>query len=1708
MKTLSAILHPALLLLSLPLSGASAATIQWIGGGSTNLISNATNWGGTIPRIADGNSGEIGNATIRGDLPTAMQIVLDGTTWAKEGTTGAARDTDIVAGSDLTFNGGSFSTERHTWWRGVIRVNGLSLTVPGDWRMREGCKVYWNSGEALVGGFTDESTGALDFKLTGGRINSATYSIGTNSRIDFTGAKTGVLVARDPGYRATFESMITTGKIVVDGAPAQTNNFEILSTGSETRLTFVQPPPVALHLENQSFSLPESAAAGTLVGTITATSPQAGASFSYSIISGNFDNDFSLEPLTGRLKVAGTLSYSGIPTYRLLVQATDQTGNATTGTITINVQLPLAITTQWATGPSNGSIVTATNWNSGLPTRSPRKPGLINNGDIAKVVGRDDLYSKDLVLSGNAKLTGADRFGGPGGASVTLNDSSSWKASTLDFGRNATAPTSIQVNGPNAELTIDGEILISAASYHWTSIFQRSGKVSIRNFGGDNGVLHLMGGNCQARTTSVYVNFWPGSSGLLNMPAVDGLTVDPNGNTWDDDLYPFGANSYDYSKYYLMSMWGSGAISVAGQWGAPFEQVFQYSQGAGITLQQDQPFTTDGTRPIHLSGWVLRFNSLSGGVPYMKWLVDSGRVTWTLGERGSPVGSGSVLYSWVNSNGVKLFLSDNSLWAESAGSQDSPLYYPYLASYGIIGATNTAQGADLDTDLMDNLAEFAFGGNPTIDDRILRAPKLTTLQGPNGPKQMFRFFRRHDAENAGLKYRVQMSTNLNTWSDIEPTMVTNIDSIFETVGITVDLPQAFFRIILELNPGGKEAVPAERSIAVPRIYEFNNGEAMPQGDVDLRSPWLHIQSGATGPFSFRLSQDPSFQTGVLQSQPQAWQFWNPWQNLSAGTWHWQWGTGPAGSVQWNPGIHTFTIIATARTVNMPPNADQMANLLRTRQMPVLNCNPDQIGRLKNTMSSSELDEFSREVWRNTYEKLPPLAVTLSPASYTSRSAFESAVRSNLANKFYFVKRLIRGYAVFGNDLSANNTIYHPKTKALEILNAIKQEYDTRQWTYDWGSGPQTVTVATAAADFGGNIEVVANLCDALEMFESDLTPAAVTLFAGIAKRDYCKNPVVDAADFLTGGMPIATKLFNQFEHVYWDQHWDQIYIYYPCVYLPILMRYHPDLVESFKWSYNVYLYRGTMGGRNDGSWMDGNAYLGASEWTLVDILALYTKLTNYSFNFFDFSDWHRNFPGYIYFSNPPGSNHGGTFSDGVGFDPSGTSADTLVQIIHAHNPNTPVAKWDLLRRFGVGGRDLGRIDWVFERSTGSYQAMALLSAFEHYGRYVPTGTETPPGELARSFPDTGLVTMHTDHRTTANNFYANFRSTPYGAQYHAHPAQNAFNVGFGGKDLFWHTGYYNTGPYPFHDRLDYKSTWGHNAILPNKVTQLFDSTCGYGWLPRFVHGDKITYSLGDATMAYPTRDRPYIFAAGAPMLNELGYGYPEVERVRRHIMMLRPSHLVIYDELEARQPIPWMYLLQSRTNQNMTKRGDGWITAYNTIGSGTYGIGNFQLFCNTPVNTTVTNHFRFAHPSEFNDKYPNGYQRHHHAYIETTGKYEKMRFLSVIAVSKSGSATTVPAQITGATGSDGLFTVTLGSYTVKAQLDGNKAPYLEARDAAQTAVLVTGSNVQNITLNGVTRSASLRGSTLLMERGTYRGDIFVEDSDKLPDVFRLGNKYD
>ncbi len=157
---------------------------------------------------------------------------------------------------------------------------------------------------------------------------------------------------------------------------------------------------------------------------------------------------------------------------------------------------------------------------------------------------------------------------------------------------------------------------------------------------------------------------------------------------------------------------------------------------------------------------------------------------------------------------------------------------------------------------------------------------------------------------------------------------------------------------------------------------------------------------------------------------------------------------------------------------------------------------------------------------------------------------------------------------------------------------------------------------------------------------------------------------------------------------------------------------------------------------------------------------------------------------------------------------------------------------------------------------------------------------------ARCFADVGIVSLHTDLADTRQNLMVGMRSSPYGSLLHSHECQNGFNIFYGGEPVFRNSGYY-TSAGDDHSRQWYRATRGHNSVLIDGKGQPRGAE-SYGIIPRFLNGEHIGYALGDASNAY---------------------GDAGLRRFRRHLVLLRPNILVIYDDLEADHDARWQWLV-------------------------------------------------------------------------------------------------------------------------------------------------------------------------------------------------------
>jgi hypothetical protein len=341
---------------------------------------------------------------------------------------------------------------------------------------------------------------------------------------------------------------------------------------------------------------------------------------------------------------------------------------------------------------------------------------------------------------------------------------------------------------------------------------------------------------------------------------------------------------------------------------------------------------------------------------------------------------------------------------------------------------------------------------------------------------------------------------------------------------------------------------------------------------------------------------------------------------------------------------------------------------------------------------------------------------------------------------------------------------------------------------------------------------------------------------------------------------------------------------------------------------------------------------------------------------------------------------------------------------------------------------------------------------------------------ARAFRETGVVAMHTNLADTAHDLFVGFRSSPWGSYGHAHADQNTFNIVVAGERLFYSSGY-KVSDMDEHVLGWYKHTRGQNGILIDGKGQTY-GTEGYGWIPRYLHGEQITYTVGDASRAYGPK-------AG-------------LTRFRRHLVLLRPSTVVVYDELSADHDAEWSWLLHSMEKITVEPGKQ------RLFGSAANARSRVDLFGSVPLKFEVTDHF--AVPAvNWRGKTKEGEEVNYadnqwHFTAASARKTVNMRFLAVIQISLEGDQS-VFTEVTP--DKDGW--VRAGGWQIRAELDASKKPFLEVQSADGTAAFVTGK--ARIAVGGKENAATLPGSALLIENS---GDkrIAQEAVDELPKAAR------
>ena len=879
-----------------------------------------------------------------------------------------------------------------------------------------------------------------------------------------------------------------------------------------------------------------------------------------------------------------------------------------------------------------------------------------------------------------------------------------------------------------------------------------------------------------------------------------------------------------------------------------------------------------------------------------------------------------------------------------------------------------------------------------------------------------------------------------------------------------------------LPDGVRRVGPAELRIERESILPGILDRPIPQGAVDVNPPWLHVhvplpetKKAAQAEqwnrrFYFKLSQDPALKQDVIESGPKQWSFFSPFRRLAAGQWYWTYGVASANTPDqpvWHEKTFSFVIKGNEFAPAIPPPADEALAAIKKHQSgPVAICTSEDIGHMLPETTWPELAaQIRADVGKALKNGEAPVHIELSAKDIPERlgkspkeSFFMVKLRALFTVEERRVDSLLRGYLLTGDQ----------RFKELGVQRAIELENERLTRMFDTPAGK----IPLSRPAFYNTVPMLM-----LDAFWDDLPEARRRTFVELA---------LSLMDKHGNGHP---HLHDQLEHAHFNQHDWQGDIKNLLIGSVILCRHRPEMEDWFKYAYELWLYRSPALSRGDGGSMDGNGYLGVHDEPLTHLNWMLYRLTGY--NYFSSKRWFANFPVYMSCINAAG-NPGVPFSDGGDVSPG---VPYLTEMLAYLCPENPANLW----RFKSQGRR--KVGEFSEDLVKGYKAMALLQMWQHV-KAPDLSTAQPPSESAAAFRDVGMAVMHSDIADARHNLMVSFSSAVNGSFQHLHPAQNAFCVAYGGEPLFWRSGYYNGGQ--IHDALSYKASRAHNTIMVDGLMQGFDLGA-YGWIPRFVTGKRISYVLGDASHAYngmfpkygindPDKPlEPGFTKLGVPITRANGFGKPGVTRFRRHLVMLRPSHVLIYDELEANKPVPWTFMLHSL--KPVQQLANAWFTTTNA-----HATGSARLYCAAPVTGSVTDQF-FAAAVDDENKRGGENPPNWHVAITTKDALAATRFLTVIDVHPGNRKPTEPT-----TEGAGRIQLRAGDFTITAELDPSKPSYLAVQ--GPDAALVAGQAAEEIHLGTETRTAKQKGGTLLLD-----GGVFTEEVDHLPDVLIYGNPY-
>jgi len=271
----------------------------------------------------------------------------------------------------------------------------------------------------------------------------------------------------------------------------------------------------------------------------------------------------------------------------------------------------------------------------------------------------------------------------------------------------------------------------------------------------------------------------------------------------------------------------------------------------------------------------------------------------------------------------------------------------------------------------------------------------------------------------------------------------------------------------------------------------------------------------------------------------------------------------------------------------------------------------------------------------------------------------------------------------------------------------------------------------------------------------------------------------------------------------------------------------------------------------------------------------------------------------------------------------------------------------------------------------------------------------------------------------------------------------------------------------------FKATIGHNSVLIDGKGQPGGSGESYGWIPRFLLGESISYVLGDASKAYDNIFKEHQKAG--------------MKLFRRHLVFLRPSTIIVYDELEADHEAEWTWLIHSPFEIKLNNKA-GQFSAVSTKAK-----SNVTQFASGDLNIELGTDFD-PKPVNFRQmKGPDGkileFANQWHIYSKSVQKAKIFRYLTFIQIKSIEDKTEFEKIITE------KKTIKISDWEFFAELDVAKEASLSIINQKEKKALVY--SLPELSLDGKNYRPKTKGSTFLIE--ILKDKSIIEEAvDELP----------